>query len=62
MTEDERIKKYLWDFFIIAQMDILSSTPKDYQQFNEFLQGKHKSPPFNEKSVAYEVCKLCGKL
>ncbi|MNK40168.1 hypothetical protein D3C87_588030 [compost metagenome] len=62
MADEAKLKKHLWDFFVIAQFDILSAAPADLKQFEEFLAGKHKKPPFVEGSASLEVCRLCGKI
>lgn len=62
MTEDEKLRRYLWDWFVIAQYDILQVMPKDLEKFQNFIAGKSKEVPFVEGSQAWETCKLCGKL
>lgn len=62
MDREARLEKYLWDFFVIAQLDILSAIPDEREHFLDFISGKRKDSPFKEGSTSYEVCKLCGKL
>jgi hypothetical protein len=62
MDNETKLKKHLWDFFVIAQLDMLSAAPAELKQFEEFLSGKHNNPPFVEGSASLEVCRICGKI
>lgn len=62
MGDTEKLKKYLWDFFVIAQRDILQIAPNDLKKFNDFVDGKTQNPPFTKGSTSYNVCVLCEKI
>ena len=62
MSEEAKLKKHLWDFFVMAQLDILQAAPKDREVFVKFLYEGGKTVPFAVGSTAWDVCKLCGKI